>query len=481
MKKSSFVSNYFYNMIAEMLVLLVPLITTPYVSRVLNAKALGDYGYTSGIVSYFGIVAALGTVNYAKRELAYVQNNSQKRSEVFFELLILRFVTISFAFLVFIFFLNSTSSDLKKLYWIQLITVVSWYFDITWLFGGMEDFKIVSMRNSIVKLLSMALIFIFVKKDSDVWIYTLILSGSLLLGNLSALPYAKKYIKKVNFKKLKPYKHLKGVLSLFTSVVAVQLYTVLDQTMLGSIINTTEVGYYIQAQKIIRVALTIIGSFALVLLPRIANLYRNKNTEEMNKYWRISIDYLFMLALPLMVGCVLCSKKFVPLFYGPGYDPVGVLLIILSILFVILGLGQILGTLLTAIDKQLYATISVSCGAVINIGLNLFLIKRMNAAGACVASVIAETVVTLIQSFFLKNEFDFKYLTKSFSRYFIPSAIMGCTVFGVGLLEFNEWFGIIVQVLMGVLVYFSFLLFSREPLTKDLLGRIINKFSRENR
>lgn len=478
MKKKSFVSNYFYNMISEVLTILVPMITTPYVSRVLNATEIGNYGFTSGIVSYFGIAAALGTVNYAKRELAYVQNDAEKRSTVFWEILILRAITTSCAFVLYLGFVHITSSDLKLLYKIQIITVLSWYCDISWLFGGMEDFKVVSMRNTFIKTLGMILIFIFVKNSHDVWKYTAILSGSLLIGNLTAVPYAKKYIIKIPIRSLHISKHMSGILIMFASVVAVQLYTVLDQTMLGRMVNTTEVGYYTQAQKIIRVALTIISSFALVMLPRIATLYKENNKIEMEKYWRISIDYLFMLSLPMMVGCIICADQFVPLFYGPGYEPVSSLLIVLSILFVILGSGQILGTLLTAIDMQKYATIAVSLGAVVNICLNLLLIRRYHAVGAAAASVVAESLVTFIQLLYLKKSFDFSYALGSILRYSVPSLIMAFVIILIKQLPINGWISLIVQVILGVLTYFTILILRKDSMIFDLTGKLMNRFKR---
>ena len=479
MNKKSFVSNYFYNMISEVLAILVPLITTPYVSRVLNPTEIGNYGFTSGVVSYFGIVAALGTANYAKRELAYVQNDAIERSKVFWEILILRAITTSCAFVLYLGFMHITSSDLKLLYKIQIITVLSWYCDISWLFGGMEDFKVVSMRNTLIKSLGMILIFVFVRNCHDTWKYTAILSGSLLIGNLTAVPYMKKYIVKIPVRSLRIFKHMRGVLIMFASVVAVQLYTVLDQTMLGRMVNTTEVGYYTQAQKIIRVALTIISSFALVLLPRIATLYKENNKKEMEKYWRISIDYLFMLSMPMMIGCVACADQFVPLFYGPGYEPVSLLLIVLSVLFVILGSGQILGTLLTAIDMQKNATVAVSLGAGVNICLNLILIRRYHAVGAAASSVVAESLVTFIQLLYLKNSFDFSYALKSIVRYSVPSLIMVIAILLIKQLPINGWISFIVQVSSGVIIYFMILILRKDPMIFDLMGKLNNKLKRK--
>ena len=470
-KNKRFVKNYIYNMSYELLALLVPLITVPYVSRVLGASAIGDYGFPSGVVSYFGIIAALGTQNYAKKEIAFSQSDERSRSSIFWEIFLFRIISTFIVLICYLTFIQFSDSEFKTLYIIQLITVLSWILDFSWLFQGMENFKITAIRNTIVKVISTLLVFLFVKSKTDLNIYAIILSGSILIGNITLIPNIKKYVVRVPIRQLDIRRHLSGILIMFSSVVAVQIYTVVDQTMLGILVNNTEVGYYSQAQKIIKVALTVVSSYALILLPRVAVLFKTNNKKEMNKYVNLSIDYLFFLALPLTVGVLLCASDFVPVYFGAGYEPVAGLMRVLSILFIVTGAGQLAGSFLTAINKQIQCTIAVGLGALINVALNIVLIKRLSSIGACVASVIAELTVTLITVFVINKMFSLKYGIKSFFYYLIPTTTMGLSIIGLQIIMPSDVIRLIVEVVMALCVYFGVLLFMKDSLLYKILNR----------
>jgi len=469
--KSKFVSNYLYNLVYQVLVLIVPLITTPYVSRVLGPQAIGEYGFTSGIVSYFGIVAASGTSGYAQREIAFKQKDKYEYSKIFYEILCFRLIStilVTFAYIIFVFFITKHYRDL---YIIQFLSVLSWALDISWLFQGMEDFRVVTIRNSIVKILSTILIFSLVKSKGDLGIYTVILSGSILVGNLTAWPQLRKYLERVKVSELNIKRHISGIMMLFAAVVAVQLYTVLDQTMLGVLSNTVEVGYYVQAQKIIKLALTIISSMALILLPRIAVLNSEHDVDGMNHYFHISIDYLFILALPMMVGCSFCANNLVPVFFGKDFMPVIPLLQLLSVLFVVLGAGQLNGSLLTAINMQKWDTLAVSTGAVVNFTLNSFLIRKYASLGAVIASILAESTVTTIEIVILSKSFDVRYAVKSFLHYLKPTVIMLVALFAVSKISTSNFISLILELTTAVITYLICLIIMKDKLLFDVLKK----------
>lgn len=470
--KSKFVSNYIYNLMYQILALIVPLITTPYVSRVLGPQAIGNYGFTSGIVSYFGIVAATGTAGYAQREIAFKQKDKHEHSKIFYEIFTFRLIStvlVAIAYTVFVFFIIR---NYQELYIIQYLSVISWALDISWFFQGMEDFRVVTIRNSAVKLLSTVLIFTLVKSRSDIGIYTAILSGSILFGNLTAWPQLRKYIEKVRLSELDIKRHISGIMMLFAAVVAVQLYTVLDQTMLGVLSSTTEVGYYVQAQKIIKLALTIISAMALILLPRIATLYAEHDRDGMNRYFHISIDYLFILALPMMVGIIFCADKLVPVFFGGEFIPVIPLLRLLSILFVVLGAGQLNGSLLTAINMQKWDTIAVSTGAVVNFTLNSILIRRYASLGAVIASVVAESTVTTIEIIILNKSFDVRYALTSFLHYLKPTLVMSVVLLITSRIHLSDFYSLILELACAIASYFICLILMKDQLTLNALKKL---------
>lgn len=474
--RKSFIENVIYNELYEILVLIIPLVTTPYVSRVLNATAIGDYSYTNGIVSYFGIIATLGTANYASREIAFRQKDNIERSRVFYEIFSLRLLLTIIVSCFYIAFICFNPSKYFSLYIIQFLLFISWVLDISWLYRGIEDFKFITVRRTGAKLLGTLGVFLFVKTPQDLWKYALILTLSTVVGNATSWIGIKKYVQRIKIHHISPLSHIKGSLEFFVATVAVQIYTILDQTMLGYIQNTTEVGYYSQAQKIIKLCLTVISSFVMVLLPRISSLYKEQNYKEMNRYFRISLDYLFAIAMPLMIGCLLCADQFVPLFYGNGYDKVSVLMKMLSILFIVLGLGQLAGSLLSAIDKQMKSALATIIGAIFNFSLNLVLIKSLSSVGAVISSVLAEVLVTFIEIYYLRISFDVSYIIQAFKRYTVPTGIMGFIVFCLTRLEFgNPLMHLLVEVVVGVVVYVGFLLLKKDIIVKEAFNRIIKK------
>lgn len=475
MKKRSFVSNVIYSSLYEMVVLLIPLITTPYISRVLGPENIGNYSFVVGIVSYFGIVAALGTINYASREIAFRQSHLYKRTIAFYEILIFRTICTSVVMLLYLYFIFCVTNKYRVLYIIQITTVLSWVFDISWFYHGLEDFKIITIRNTTVRLAGTILIFLLVKKPEDLGRYALILGASNLVGNIFSWIGLKKYLVPVKKRDIKIFSHFKGSLQFFAATVAVQIYTVFDSTMLGVMKNTTEVGYYSQSQKVIKLCLTLISSFVLVLVPRIAVLFSENNKKEMNRYFHLSLDYLFMISLPMMVGCILCSDSFVPIFFGRGYEPVAVLMKMLSLLFVILGLGQLTGNLLSAVNRQMKSTISVCVGAVCNFILNLILIPQFASVGAVMASVISECIVTILEIKYIRDVLDVTYIRKALYKYLLPTCIMIGVILGVRVFDLSLYASLIVQVLSGIASYFLVLYIKKDNLILQIVERILKR------
>ena len=245
--RKSVAKNYIYNSLYQILILIVPLFTTPYLSRVLGAEAIGIYSYTLSITTYFVLFGSLGVAMYGQREIAYYQDDEYQRSKTFFEILIMRFVAIGIA--LFIFYLGfCTQGDYSTYYKILILELVANSLDISWFFQGLEEFKKTVLRNTLIKLISVACVFIFVKDENDLIKYFFIYVLSNLIGNISIWMYLPKYVKKIKIKDIKILRHLKPTITLFIPQVAMQIYTVLDKTMIGMIIeDKSEVGFYEQA------------------------------------------------------------------------------------------------------------------------------------------------------------------------------------------------------------------------------------------
>ena len=244
MEDKKIAKNYIYNLIYQVLVIILPLITTPYVSRILGAENIGIYSYTLSIVTYFVLIGSLGIATYGQREIAYVQSDKKKRSSIFWEIIIFRIITM-IVVSIFYYFMYIKGTQYTSYYKILILELISNCLDISWFFQGMEEFKKTVLRNTIVKVLSIICIFSLVKTANDLSVYILIYALSNLVGNISLWAYLPKYIQKIDIKELKLLRHLRPVIALFIPQIAIQLYTVLDKVMIGAMVeNKVESGYY---------------------------------------------------------------------------------------------------------------------------------------------------------------------------------------------------------------------------------------------
>lgn len=472
--------NYFYNLSYQILVLVVPLITTPYVSRILGAKCVGIYSYTNSIVQYFILFGCIGLSLYGQREIAYVQNDFEKRSHVFWELIFLRLITVSLALILF--FLTCVSNKkYGSIFFIMVLDILAAMIDISWFFQGIEDFKKIVIRNFIIKVVGVILIFCCVKSAADLKIYVFCHSGTLLLGNLSMWFYMPKLVSKICIKELKIAGHLKNTIILFIPQIATSVYTILDKTMIGFLTGVEEeVAYYEQGQKIVKLVMMTVTSLGTVMLPRIANLYNEKKYDEIKKYMEKSFGFSFFLSFPMMFGLISISRIVVPWFFGGGYERVVPNMMTIAPILVMISFSNIIGTqYLLPIGRQKEYTISVIIGCIVNFVMNLIFIPFFKSIGAAIASVIAETSVTSIQIYFTKRDFDYKLILKNNIRYISAAVIMFFAVFSLSIKISASITSTIICVLFGALVYICVLLLLKDQKILEIY-KIIKKKKEKN-
>lgn len=476
LKKKSLLKNYIYNLIYQVLVLILPLVTTPYISRVLGAENIGIYSYTLSIVTYFILFGSLGVALYGQREIAYYQKDKKKYSIIFWEIVILRAITMTISLILFyLIFVNGNQYQIY--YKILILELIGNCIDISWFFQGLEEFKKTVIRNMIIKLISVISIFTFVKSQNDLKIYFWIYVLSTSIGNASLWLYLPKFLTKVKIKELHLFRHLKPTLGLFIPQIAVQVYTVLDRTMIGAIISDkSEVGFYDQSQKIIKLLMTIITSLGTVMLPRIANTFASGEKEKINNYMKRSFNMVFLLAFPMIFGIISVSKAFVPIFFGEGYDKVAILMNVISPIILFIGLSNVTGTqYLLPTKRQKEYTISVIIGAITNFIMNACLIWKFGAIGASIGTVIAEFTVTAVQLYFVRNDFDFKQIIKISKNYVISSIAMFIVCIIIGSVVKSNMISIIIQVIFGVGIYGVCLLALKDEFVNSIIKKVIHK------
>ena len=265
--------NYIYNVSYQLLLLITPFVTTPYLSRVLEPAGIGTYSYTYSIVSYFILLASLGVADYAQREIAYHQDNPHLQSRTFYEVNLIRCLLVGLSLFLYYIVVSSFSGN-HIIYWYQALNIIAVLFDISWFFQGLEEFGKIVLRNFVIKIISIIMIFVLIHTPEDLNKYVCLIGMMNILSGLSIWLYLPKYLHLVRLQEIKPFRNFFIIIQMFLPQVAIQVYTVLDKTMIGVMTGSPlENGYYEQAEKVVKLSLTIVTSLGTVMLPRIAYAY----------------------------------------------------------------------------------------------------------------------------------------------------------------------------------------------------------------
>lgn len=458
----SIAKNLVYNLLLQIATLVLPLITVPYISRILGAGGIGTYSYTLSITQYFIIIGTLGLTMYGNRQIAYTRDDKEKMSKTFWSLLLLRVITAGLAALLYIvIFWNAQTY--REVYMIQAINIIAAMIDISWLYMGLEDFKKTVTRNLAVKIIGVYLIFALVKNTNDLYLYVLINALMTLLGNLVMWIYLPKTVSRVNLKLKDITVHLVPAIQLFIPQIAIQVYVVLDKTMVGALTTVEQVGYFDQSEKIVKAAMGLVTALGVVMLPRMSNIFANGDKEKMDSYLNKSLKGVAYIAVPMTVGIASISNEFVPWFFGADFEPVIYLMIALAPILFFIAMSNVMGTqYLLPSNRTKEFTASVTIGAVVNVMLNLVLIPRMKAFGACISTVAAEFLVMSVQYYYLRSEVDTKEYLKSLIKYIISAVIMFVTVRMIGAIMGSGVITTVVQCLAGLIIYVAILTLLKE-------------------
>lgn len=471
--------NYFYNMLYQVLTLIIPIITAPYLARTLQATANGINNYTSSIVYWFTLIGMLGITLYGNKEIAKVRDDKEKLSKKFWEIFILQFLSNLISLITFYVIFGIANVDYKAVLLIQGLSIFSVMFDVSWFYYGMENIKRVTLRNIVIKILSVISIFIFIKKTEDLALYVFLSVGFSILGQLILWLDLRHYIifKKVHFKDA--ISHLKPSILLFIPQIAVSIYSTLDKTMLGMIVSdVAEVGFYSKAQQFVNMFLFVITSIGTVMMPRIVNLNANNQKDEGLRYVNNAFDLVMLLAFPMAFGLAAIAPYFINWFLTPEFAKTSDLMMILCPMIIASSLTNVLGIqLLIPLEKTKQYTKSVAISAIVNFVLNLFLIKYFNSYGAAFSTIIAEYLVLIIQMIYTRKYINFKSKILPALKYILFSIIMFFTMILVG-----ERFGIsfttnLIQFAVGVILYLILILISKDK-TAFKLFRMLSSFKR---
>ena len=448
----------------QVLTLITPLITAPYISRVLGVDQVGIYSFTLSNQYFFSLLAGLGTATYGLREIARNRNDEKMRSKLFWEIELLTvFTTIIMlgAWAVWIFF----NREYRLFYLILSLNLFNTMFDIAWFYDGLELFKYTVFKNTAIKLAGVVLVFACIKTREDLGLYIFIVCATTLLGTLSMWITLPRFIVKVDWREFRFRKHFRETMIYFIPTVATSVYTVLDKTLIGFITkDTVQNGNYEQATKIIKMmeALTF-TALNHVLGSRISWLFAEKRYDEIRKRILDSMNYILFMGIGICFGIIGIAARFVPLFFGAGYDGVIRVMQLLSPIIIIIGVSNCLGSQyyspggLRALSAKF-----IVIGAVTNLCFNLLLIPRWGSHGAVIASILAETVISVLYVRFSSGYLTVSHLLTMGWKKIVAGVIMLIGMIGVGRLVQGEVSGVVAQFCTGVVLYLAVLAVLRD-------------------
>lgn len=483
MAKKSLAVNSIFSVVYKLLNVLFPLITATYAARTLLPAGVGKVSFAQNIVQYFVIIAALGIPNYGIREIAKRQDNTDSTNRVFSELFLINAVSTLACILVYYgMILGFDYFAGQRLLFITVgLSLVMNLFNVDWFYQGKEEYGYIALRSFIVKLLSLVALFLFVRDTGDFVIYALIHSLA-IAGNYLFNVFNLRGRVKLCFRGINVKRHLKPVMILLASSISIELYTLLDTTMLGIWCSDTIVGYYNNATKLARIINSIISSIALVLLPRLSYYYNNGMLDEFRSIAGRVLKILTTLAVPAVLGVLLLADSMIPVLFGISFEPAVFTLRILSVLVMAVALNNFFGTqILMTVGEEKKLLASVVIGAAVNLCLNALLIRPYQHNGAAFASAVSEVCVLLATMLFARKYVRFHFGLKYWSSMFLSAFIMIGMVLGVKLLHLPVFLELAVGVAVGALVYFLAGLLLRNESVLEILGigkRLVKKLLR---
>lgn len=466
------IKNYSFNLIYQIINVVVQIITLPYLARVIGTEGIGIYSYTNAIVSIFMIIGALGINWYGQREIANNIGDDLKSSQIFCELSVLKIVCFIVIVPIYFFISISILGNRYLLYMIaQSILYFGTMLDISWYYQGIENFGIVAIRNSFIKCLGIILVFIFVRDEKDTIIYILIIGISTLVANMALWMSISQNVKRVSLSTLDFKQHIKPVLYYAIPTLASSVYLLLDKAMIGIITqNDVQNGNYEQATQVYNLLKTIIISYNSIMISRMTAIYAEGKEREAQTQMRKSFSFISLIMCPLAVGTLFVAKDFVSIYYGPNNDNISVILCAFCPAIIFVGISNTLEAhVITPLKKRKQGNIAVITGAVINFTANIILIPRFEAVGAAIASSLSEGIIAIMYIVYSKKYIDNVSIFQNMFKKVIAVAAMALVLFNIPLHGLNCLVRIIIQVILGSLVYFGvlFLIDKNEFIEKD--------------
>ena len=470
--------NYILNLINMGSQMLFPLITFPYACRVIGADGIGQVNFFQSIIQYISLFTCLGIPLYAIREIARVRNDIVKMNRIATEILLLHTLLTLIGYIVvavLCFVVPQIEADVSLFLVLSLIIFFT-AIGCEWFYQGIEDFKYITIRGLLVKVISVVLLFIFVKSKNDLLNYGWYTVLGVLGGNVFNFFRLRKYIHKENivFSHLNVFRHLKPALQVFSLNIVISIYIQLNPVLLGFMKNALAVGYFTAATKLMQMIMKLSACLGSVMMPRVSHLIAENKNDEFNRLIQKSYDFTIALSLPLAIGVIVCAPAIIKLLCGQEFEAATLTSQIIAPVIFMVGISNVIG-IQVLYPKGKINTVILSClfGAILDLILSIFLIPYFSYNGTAVAYLAAEITTTLVMCILGRKFIRLQYLKKTHLTYCFGAILMGCIVMFVGKMPIQSI--LVYQLICGILVYFIYLLLNKDIFVMTLLGKIFKR------
>ena len=465
------IKNYLYNLSYQILTIILPIITVPYVTRIFTSEDLGSYGFYYSIVSYFSLFAMLGIGIYGTKQIAAARNVSS----TFWNIYAIQLTASLLALFVYVITLVSIPKMSGMVPIILGIVLLTKMIDISWLFTGKEDFKKITLRNTMVKVAGVISIFTFIKSSEDLYLYIFLIVIFDFLGQFVMWIPAKKFIKRPSFDTKIIKKNLHPIVLLFLPQVAISLYVVLDRTLLGLLGSYSDVGIYEQGQKLTSILLTVVSSLGAVMLPRVANLLSERKEKEAQNMVRFSFILYNLIIFPMIFGLIAINEVFIKIFLGQNFQDVKYVLYIIVFNIMFIGWTNILGyQVLVVRNKNKEFMLSTTIPAFVSVAVNIAVIPFFGYIGASITSVVVETLVFAIQWYYSRNIINKNLLfNKDLVKIICSSLVMfGAVMLCKMTLGLDGIIGLIIYLAVGGISYLGMIFLLKTVNIREMKGML---------
>lgn len=475
--------NFIYNMIGTVSGILFPMITFPYVSRVIMAEGIGQVQFYSSIINYVVLLTSLGIPMYATREIARVRDNIADLSRTTIEIISLNLILniIGYAAIFVMCFTIDQVMQNIPLFLLLSTSIVLTTIGCPWFFSGVEDFKYITIRGLIIRVICIVLLFLFVKDKDDLMYYAAYTIFGSIGNNILNFIRLRKYVRLDTFKvrELKIWRHLKPAFAIFVFNLVTSIYVNLDKVMVGFLSNNESVGYYTAASTLSHILLTAVTSLGAVMLPRLSNLVKQGDMDSFHRLSKKSYNFIVTMSLPICGGLIILAPSLIRIFCGESFTPAIPTLQIISPIIVAIGISNLIGIqVLYPLGKIKIVTISTLVGAIINCTLNFLLIPKYAQNGAAIATVCAEICVTLTQFIIAGKYIPFKFIDKKFIICLLTTLVMMLICYLFITLGCSDLVNLISVPVIGAIFYGIVMLFTKNEIVIEALQIVSSKIKK---